>query len=145
MAGSEVLKQPDLFQRPPQEVLEEKHVRNQKLFSSYYLAYRLPERSFWGDLDAQAAQVMKAATEALSKTESLGLFDNKNEAETEATFIRPVLEALGWRFAVQPSLTSYEVKRRPDYALYVDEDARPDCHEQPRGYGHLLRHGSRNR
>lgn len=124
MAGSQVLEQPDLFQRPPQEVLEEKHLRNQKLFSSYYLAYRLPERSFWGDLDEQAAQVMKAATEALSKTESLGLFDTKNEAETEATFIRPVLEVLGWRFAVQPSLTSYEAKHRPDYALYVDEDVR---------------------
>lgn len=118
-----MISQPDLFQRPPQEVLEEKHLRNQKLLSSYYLAYRLPERTLWMEIEDRARTAMDQAKGALERAEELGVLEARNEADTEAVFIRPVLEALGWRYIAQPSLVRYEAKRKPDYALYVDESS----------------------
>jgi hypothetical protein len=116
--------QPDLFQRPPHEVLNERHIRNQKLLSSYYLAYRLPQRALWSEVEDRVRTAMDRAKTALARAEELGVLGARSEAETEQEFIRPVLDALGWQYIVQPSLGGYEARRRPDYALYAEEGAR---------------------
>jgi len=116
--------QPDLFQPNPQEKLAEHHVRNQKLFSSYYLAYKLPERSLWQALEPKAREAFEAIKQAYHEMAAANLFAAKNEAETERVFIRPSLKALGFEhFSVQPSLDSYDAKLKPDYALFPDRES----------------------
>ncbi|HED04496.1 MAG TPA: hypothetical protein ENI60_06995, partial [Candidatus Fraserbacteria bacterium] len=118
-----MLQQPDLFQQPPQERLAEFHVRNQKLFSSHYLAYRLPDRALWGEMEDGARQTFERIKAAYRAMSAANLFGAKNEAETERVFIRPAFQALGFEhFSVQPSLDSYDAKRRPDYALFPDQE-----------------------
>lgn len=116
--------QPDLFQPNPQEKLAGYHVRNQKLFSSYYLVYKLPERSLWRALEGKARRAFEEIKQAYQEMAVANLFAAKNEAETERIFIRPTLEALGFEhFSVQPSLVSYDAKRWPDYALFPDRES----------------------
>jgi hypothetical protein len=43
-----------------------------------------------------------------------------NEAQTEQDLVRPVLEALGHDFEVQPALATPEGGKRPDYVFYRD-------------------------
>jgi type I restriction-modification system DNA methylase subunit len=119
-----VLQQPDLFQQPPQERLAEFHVRNQKLFSNYYLAYKLPERLLWRSLEARARQAFEQIKEAYQDMAVANLFSAKNEAETERVFIRPSLKALGFKcFSVQPSLDSYDARLKPDYAIFPNRES----------------------
>jgi len=116
--------QPDLFQEPPHERLAEFSVHNQKLFSSYYLAYRLPEQPLWRELEAEAHRVFKRIKDAYQDMVTANLFSAKNEAETERVFIRPVLKALGFNyFSVQPPLDGYDTRRWPDYALFPDQES----------------------
>jgi len=116
--------QPDLFQQSPQERLAEFHVHNQKLFSSYYLAYKLPERSLWRELETDARKAFELIKEAYQDMAAANLFSAKNEAETEQAFVRPTLKALGFEhFSVQPALDSYDARRWPDYALFPDRES----------------------
>lgn len=116
--------EPDLFQQPPQERLAEFHVHNQKLFSSYSLAYKLPERSLWRELEARAQRAFEHIKKAYRDMAAANLFSAKNEAETERVFIRPTFKALGFDyFSVQPALDSYDARRWPDYALFPDQES----------------------
>jgi len=45
--------QQTLFEQP-QEQLERFHLRNPKLFSSYYLAFKLPKLALWQHIQVQA-------------------------------------------------------------------------------------------
>jgi len=113
----------DLFQPDPQEKLAKHHVQNRKLFSSYYLAYKLPNR-LWQSLDKKASEAFKTIKRAYHEMNTANLFSAKNEAETERVFIRPSLKALGFEhFSVQPSLDSYDAKLKPDYALFPDRES----------------------
>jgi hypothetical protein len=112
--------QPGLFETPPHEILERMHIRNQKLLSSHFLAYRLPGSSVWAEAEGRARDALDRICRAFVNAEAMGVPESGSEAQTEQEFIRPALEALGWEFIVQPSLTGYDAKRRPDYALYVD-------------------------
>ncbi len=99
------------------------HHYNRQLFSDYYLNTILPQRADWqalaNDTDVQA--LMQQITAIWQ-----GYIPSKNEpeAQTEHAFIRPVLEALVHTFDVQPSLTTPDGTKRPDYILYRDDAAR---------------------
>jgi hypothetical protein len=43
-----------------------------------------------------------------------------NEAQTERDLVRPVLEALGHTFEVQPALRTPDGTKKPDYVFYRD-------------------------
>ncbi len=96
---------------------------NRQLFSDYYLNTILPQRADWQALakDANVQALMQQITAIWQ-----GYIPSKNEpeAQTEHDFIRPVLEALGHTFEVQPSLTTPDGTKRPDYILYRDDIAR---------------------
>jgi len=124
VTGYSIMDKSDSFQKLPHEILREKHVRNQKLFSSHYLAYRLPERSLWSEMEAGAKEALKQIKDSYQNMAAANLFSAKNEAETERVFLRPTLKALGFEhFSVQPSLDSYNAKLRPDYALFPNRES----------------------
>ena len=95
-------------------------VKNQSLFSNYYLASRIVEQSQW----------MNAPNIESDYTAIKGLFDavasnaaHFNEAQTEREFIQPLLEQLGHVFEVQPTLQTSQGTKRPDYAFFPSADA----------------------
>ena len=95
-------------------------VKNQSLFSNYYLNSRIVEQSQWTDtpnIESDYAAIK-------------GLFDavapnavHLNEAQTEQQFIRPLMEQLGHVFEVQPTLQTSQGTKRPDYAFFASADA----------------------
>ena len=102
-------------------------VKNQSLFSNYYLASRIVEQSQW----------MNTPNIESDYTAIKGLFDavapnagQFNEAQTEREFIQPLLEQLGHVFEVQPTLQTSQGTKRPDYAFFPSADthyaAQPD-------------------
>jgi Eco57I restriction-modification methylase/restriction endonuclease TaqI-like protein len=92
--------------------------RNQRLFSDHYLDTILPQASDW-KLGADGA------AETLRRLRDLyqSFTPSTNEAQTERDWVRPVLEALGHSFEVQPTLRTPDGTKRPDYILYQDEAA----------------------
>ena len=95
-------------------------VKNQSLFSNYYLASRIVEQSQWMDTPDIESDY----------TAIKGLFDavapnaeHFNEAQTEHEFIQPLLEQLGHVFEVQPTLQTSQGTKRPDYAFFPSKDA----------------------
>ena len=95
-------------------------VKNQSLFSNYYLASRIVEQSQW----------MNTPNIESDYTAIKGLFDTVasnaehfNEAQTEREFIQPLLEQLGHVFEVQPTLQTSQGTKRPDYAFFPSADA----------------------
>ena len=95
-------------------------VKNQSLFSNYYLASRIVGQSQW----------MNAPNIESDYTAIKGLFDavasnaaHFNEAQTEREFIQPLLEQLGHVFEVQPTLQTSQGTKRPDYAFFPSADA----------------------
>ena len=102
-------------------------VKNQSLFSNYYLDSRIVEQSQW----------MNTPNIESDYTAIKGLFDavasnaaHFNEAQTEREFIQPLLEQLGHVFEVQPTLQTSQGTKRPDYAFFPSADthyaAQPD-------------------
>ncbi len=92
---------------------------NRQLFSDYYLNIVLPRRADWQNL-ANAPKVRELMEYITSIWHAYTPSDN--EAQTEHEFIRPILEALGHTFEVQPSLQTPDGTKRPDYILYRDQD-----------------------
>jgi hypothetical protein len=100
---------------PAQRVLAARPHRNQQLFSDYYLDTILPGRTDWHMAEEQAASAMaRVAAIRAAFTPST------KEAQTENDLIRPVLEAMGHTFEVQPSLRVPGGTNAPDYVLYTD-------------------------
>ena len=94
-------------------------VKNQSLFSNYYLASRIVEQSQW----------MNTPNIESDYTAIKGLFDavapnagQFNEAQTEREFIQPLLEQLGHVFEVQPTLQTSQGTKRPDYAFFPSNE-----------------------
>ena len=66
-----------------------------------------------------------------------------NEAQTEADFIRPVLELLGYAYIVQTNLKHKGKSNQPDYALFPDDKTKKEAgsfkiKEQEAFYGKAL-------
>ena len=94
-------------------------VKNQSLFSNYYLDSRIVEQSQW----------MNTPNIESDYTAIKGLFDavapnagQFNEAQTEREFIQPLLEQLGHVFEVQPTLQTSQGTKRPDYAFFPSNE-----------------------
>ena len=95
-------------------------VKNQSLFSNYYLDSLIVEQPQWTDtpnIESDYAAI-KALFDAVAPNA-----EHLNEAQTEHEFIQPVLEQLGHTFEVQPSLQTSQGTRVPDYAFFASSDA----------------------
>ncbi len=95
-------------------------VKNQSLFSNYYLDSLIVGQSQWTDtpdIESDYAAI-KALFDAVAPNA-----EHLNEAQTEHEFIQPVLEQLGHTFEVQPSLQTSQGTRVPDYAFFASSDA----------------------
>ena len=95
-------------------------VKNQSLFSNYYLASRIVEQSQWmntPNIESDYAAI-KGLFDAVAP--NAGQF---NEAQTERDFIQPVLEQLGHVFQVQLTIQTSQGVRVPDYAFFASTDA----------------------
>lgn len=97
-------------------------VRNQGLFSDYYLTELVRQDPFFIKSRKEMRQVwltMKSIYERVKQR-----LPKANEAQVEQLFIRPVLEVLGYKdcYAVQPEVPSPEGPRRPDYAFFASPE-----------------------
>ena len=91
-------------------------VKNQSLFSNYYLDSLIVEQSQWAqtpNIESDYAAI-KARFDAIAPNA-----EHLNEAQTEHEFIQPLLEQLGHVFEVQPSLQTSQGTRVPDYAFFA--------------------------
>lgn len=87
---------------------------NKSLFSGHFLAERLPHLPAW---EADPAPLYAALLPLWQKAQRQSA--TWNEAQTEDEFVKPVLELLGWSFAVQVKSKKAGQISRPDYALFV--------------------------
>ncbi len=95
-------------------------VKNQSLFSNYYLDSLIVEQPQWADtpnIESDYATI-KALFDAVAPNAA-----HLNEAQTEREFIQPLLEQLGHVFEVQPTLQTSQGTKRPDYAFFASGDA----------------------
>ena len=95
-------------------------VKNQSLFSNYYLASRIVEQSQWmntPNIESDYTAIKELFDTVASNAEHF------NEAQTEREFIQPLLEQLGHVFEVQPTLQTSQGTKRPDYAFFPSADA----------------------
>ena len=95
-------------------------VKNQSLFSNYYLDSLIVGQSQWTDtpdIESDYAAI-KALFDAVAPDA-----ERLNEAQTEHEFIQPLLEQLGHTFEVQPSLQTSQGTRVPDYAFFASSAA----------------------
>ena len=90
-------------------------VQTKTLFSRHYLENRLPHHPEWAEDPRPAFDALRALW---ARAERFG--EHWDEAQTEQEFVKPVLEALGWAFIVQPKARSRGRVTRPDHALFAD-------------------------
>ena len=107
--------------QPP--LLRETH-RNSYLFSNYYLNERLTHRDDWALDEAETRAAFEALRQQWRDFSANGTHAKLNESQTEQRWVRPVLEALGHRYAVQVALATPRQTRFPDYLLFIDDAAR---------------------
>ncbi|RKU17102.1 hypothetical protein C6500_16100 [Candidatus Poribacteria bacterium] len=91
-------------------------VKNQSLFSNYYLDSLIIEQPQWADtpnIESDYAAIKELFDAIAPNAEYL------NEPQTEEQFIRPLLRKLGHVFEVQPSLQTSQGTKRPDYAFFA--------------------------
>ena len=96
-------------------------VKNQSLFSNYYLDSLIVEQPQWADtpnIESDYAAI-KALFDAIASNA-----ENLNEPQTERRFIQPLLEQLGHIFDVQLALQTSRGTKRPDYAFFASRDTR---------------------
>jgi hypothetical protein len=93
------------------------------LFSEHYLRHRLPDHPEWGDDVGEPLAALRTLYEG-----KRGILPNLNEAQTEAEFIRPALEILGFAYIPQASVRRAGRPLRPDYALFADETAKGEAY-----------------
>jgi len=95
---------------------------NQNLFSTNYLEYRLPETDLWKAQKEKAAAAFEEIRKAYESIRPLNLGPGE-EAGLEEKFIRPVLRVLGFELDIQPTTKRGTKKKRPDYALFKDDES----------------------
>jgi hypothetical protein len=88
--------------------------RAKTLFSNHYLETRLPDHPEWAEDPTSTFDAVRALWQ---RARAYG--DKWNEAQTEEEFVKPVLDALGWAYIVQPKAGSRGRVTRPDYALFA--------------------------
>ena len=91
-------------------------VKNQSLFSNYYLDSLITEQPQWADtpnIESDYAAIKQRFDAIALNAEHL------NEAQTEREFIQPLLEQLGHVFEVQPTLQTSHGTKRPDYVFFA--------------------------
>jgi hypothetical protein len=98
-------------------------MQTKTLFSSHYLTTRLPGHPEW---TADPRATFETVRALWHKAQQYG--QHWNEAQTEQEFVRPVLEALGWAFVVQPKAGDQGRITRPDYALFEHQAARDEAY-----------------
>lgn len=110
---------------------------SKSLFSQHYLDHRIREHPEWGEAVAGPFGQLRALYEA--KRDILPTF---NEAQTEAEFIRPALEILGFAYIPQTPTRRAGRVQRPDYALFADEGAKAEAYplqsDEPAFYARAL-------
>ena len=90
-------------------------VKNQSLFSNYYLDSLIADQPQWADtpdIEADYVAIKELFDAVVPNAEHL------NEAQTEEGFIRPLLRKLGHVFEVQPALHTAQGTKAPDYAFF---------------------------
>jgi len=107
------------------------------LFSQHYLTRRIQEHPEWSEDVAAPFEQLRALYE--QKREILPTL---NEAQTEAEFIRPALEILGFAYIPQTLTRRAGRVQRPDYALFTDEAAKSEAYplqsDEPAFYARTL-------
>ena len=115
---------------PTQPPLLRKTHRNSYLFSNYYLDERLTHRDDWALDEAETRAAFEALRQQWRDFSANGTHAKLNESQTEQRWVRPVLEALGHRYAVQVALATPRQTRFPDYLLFTDDAARARAEHQ---------------
>ena len=95
-------------------------VKNQSLFSDYYLESLIVDQPQWVDtpeIESDYAAI-KQLFDAVAPNAP-----NRNEAQLEHELIQPLLKWLGHVFEVQPTLQTPQGVKRPDYAFFASEDS----------------------
>ena len=90
-------------------------VKNQSLFSNYYLDSLIVEQPQWAqtpDIESDYAAIKQLFDTVAPNAAHF------NEAQTEESFIRPLLKQLGHVFEVQPALHTAQGTKAPDYAFF---------------------------
>ena len=95
-------------------------VKNESLFSNYYLDSLVVKQSQWADTPNIESDydAIKSRFDAVAPNAQ-----HLNEAQTEREFIQPLLEQLGHTFEVQPTLHTSQGAKVPDYAFFASSDA----------------------
>src|SRR5687768_13457494 len=92
--------------------------RNQQLFSDHYLDIRLPNTPAWQALQEEALGVQAALKKLRAK-----FVPTQKEAQLENDYVRPILQALGHEFLIQPSLSTSAGVTIPDYVFFSSVEA----------------------
>lgn len=96
--------------------------QNEGLFSNHYLDKRLPDRRIWKETDPEEA-FEKLERKYRDEYPSL---EDLSERQLQTNWINFVLEVLGWSFEEEVNLKTRRKTRRPDYALFANEEDRRD-------------------
>ena len=96
--------------------------QNRNLFPVHFLEERLPGWREYADLDP--SDLTGVIAEIWERERDL--LPGFNEEQTEDRLIRPILVALGFWYIARPDLSIDGRRREPDYALFLDEEARAD-------------------
>ena len=99
---------------------------NRSLFSEYYLEQLVGEDSHWQTFRSKAGEYRQCIANILESA-TPGISSDTPEAEVERRLIRPILDALGHAYFVQPAVPSSEGVRRPDYAFFSSSEAQRDA------------------
>lgn len=93
---------------------EKDFLKNNRLFSDYYLEELLTKEPIW---DIDVSQYFKKIKEIYErKKDTVAVL---NEPSLEDQFIRPILRVLDHKWEVNPSLKNY---KKPDYSFYETEE-----------------------
>jgi hypothetical protein len=96
---------------------------SKSLFSQHYLAHRIQEHPEWAEDVSEPFAQLAALYESKRHIQL-----TPNEAQTEAEFIRPALELLGFAYIPQTPIHRAGRVQRPDYALFADEAAKSEAY-----------------
>lgn len=100
---------------------------NSDLFSNHYLDDHLPETEDWTSVpDEEIEQAFEEIREEYEKKE--GRLEGWNERRLQRRFINPVLDILGFSYAVEETVSRGQ--RTPDYGFFSDEAALADADQR---------------
>jgi len=104
---------------------------NRGLFSDHFLDELLPQADSWQVDEDEVRLAWQAALNLYGPRQDE--LPQRNEAQLEREFVRPLLEALGHHFEVQPPLPTSGGVRRPDYAFFASDQDKADALRHHKG------------